>query len=112
MKANTLDTEHNEQTTEAFKKAEKEFAVDLSLLVDKTARDEKTLNAIAAIEKDQQESIFYPYRPHRSHLTTRFVLLLYNDNIVILEVMRTIIIAMLQQEHPSAAKMDQSAETF
>ena len=82
------------------------------MLVDETARDMKILNAIAAIEKRQLNKIFYPYRPHIIHLTTRFGLLFYNDKIVIPETMRTAIIAMLHQGHPSATKMDQSAETF
>ena len=112
IKANTLDIEHNAQTTEAIEKAETEFALDLPLLVDETARDVKLLNVNAAIDKDQLESILYPYRPHRSHLTTRFGLLFYNDKIVTPEAMRTTIIAMLPQEHPSAAKTDKSAEAF
>ena len=82
------------------------------MLVDETARDVKILSAIAAIEKDQPEDIFYPYRPHRSHLTTRFGLMFYHDKSVIPEAMRTTIIAMLHQGHPSAAKMDQSAAAF
>ena len=64
------------------------------------------------MEKDQLENIFYPYRPHRSHLTTRFGLLFYNDKIVVPQAMRTTIIAMLHQGHPSTTKMDQSAEAF
>ena len=40
--------------------------------MDEAERYVKTLNAIAAIQKDQLESVFYLYRPHRSHLTTRF----------------------------------------
>ena len=55
-----------------LKKAENDFALDLPLLVDETARDVKILNTIAAIEQQQLESIFYPYRPHRLHLSTRF----------------------------------------
>ena len=82
------------------------------MLVDETARDMKILNAIAAIEKEHLEDIFYPYRPHRSHLTTKFRLLFYNDKIVIPETMRTTIIVMLHQEHPSTTKMDKSAEAF
>ena len=82
------------------------------MLVDETARDVMILSAIAAIEKDQPEDIFYPYRPHRSHLTTRFGLMFYHDKSVIPEAMRTTIIAMLHQGHPSAAKMDQSAAAF
>ena len=50
------------------------------MLVDETARVMKIPNAIAAVEKGQFEGIFYPYRPHRSHLTTRFGLLFYNAN--------------------------------
>ena len=71
VKSNTMETDHRERTAETKTKAEKDFALDLPLLVDETARDEKIVNAITAIEKDQLESIFYPYRPHRSHLTTR-----------------------------------------
>ena len=109
-KTTTLNTEKNEKTVEVIKKAEKDFALDLPLLVDETARDVKNLNTRAAIEKQQLESIFYPYRPHRLHLSTRFGLLLYNDKLVIPESMRSTIIAMLQQRHTSIAKMDQLAE--
>ena len=112
VKTNTMDDEHNENTEETLKKAEKDFALDLPMLVDETARDVKILSAIAALEKDQPEDIFYPYRPHRSHLTTPLGLMFYNDRIVISEAMRTTIIAMLHQGHPSAAKMDQSATAF
>ena len=67
------------------------------------------LSAIAALEKEQPEDIFYPCRPHRNHLTTRFGLLFYNDKIIIPENMWTTVIAMLHQGHPSATKMDQLA---
>ena len=80
--------------------------------MDETARDVKILNPIAAIEKQQLESIFYPYRPHRLHFSTRFGLLFYNDKIVIPENMRSTIIAILHQGHTSTAKMDQLAEAF
>ena len=76
-------------------KSQKDFALDLPLLVDETARDVKILDAIAAIEKQQLDDIFYPYRPHQLHLSTRFGLLFYNDRIVIPENMRTTVIAML-----------------
>ena len=82
------------------------------MLVEETARDTKILNAITAVEKNQIEEIFYPFRPHRHHLTTRFGLLFYNDKIVIPEAMRSTIIAMLHQGHPSATKMDQSSAAF
>ena len=111
-KTNTLVSEQNEKTADVIKKAEKDFALDLPLLVDETARDVKILNTIAAIEKQQLETIFYPYRPHRLHLSTRFGLLFYNDKIVIPENMRSTIIAMLHQGHTSTAKMDQLAEAF
>ena len=109
---NTMNPEQNESTAETKKKAEKNFILDLALLVDETARDIKILNTIAAIEKQHLESIFYPYRPHRLHLSTRFGLLFYNDKIVIPENMRSTIIAMLHQGHISTAKMDQLAEAF
>ena len=109
---NTLDSEQNKKTADVVKKAEKDFALDLPLLVYETARDVKILNTIAAIEKQLLESIFYPYRPHRLHLSTRFGLLFYNDKIVIPENMRSTIIAMLHQGHTSTAKMDHLAETF
>ena len=70
VKTNILDDEHNERTEETIKKAEKDFALDLPMLVEETARDTKILNAITAVEKNQIEEFFYPYRPHRHHLTT------------------------------------------
>ena len=42
-KKNTLDSEQNEKTADVIKKAEKDFALDLPLLVDETARDVKIL---------------------------------------------------------------------
>ena len=53
-----METDHRERTAETIKKAEKDFALDLPLLVDETARDEKILIAITVIKKDQLESIF------------------------------------------------------
>ena len=112
VKTNTLNNEHNERTEETIKRAEKDFALDLLMLVEDTVRDVKILNAITAIERIQIEEVFYPYRPHRYRLTTRFGLLFYNDKIVIPEAMRTTIIAMLHQGHPSATKRDQSSTAF
>ena len=111
-KMNLLNPEQNEKTAEAIQSSERDFVLHLPLLVDKTARDIKILNTIGAIEKQQLDSIFYPYRPHRLHLSTGFGLLFYNDKIVIPENMRTTFIAMLHHGHISAVKMDQFAETF
>ena len=112
-KLNTLEPEQNEKTADVLKKAEKDdFALDLPLLVDETARNVKILNTTAAIEQQQLESIFYPYCPHRLHLSTRFGLLFYNDRIIIPENMRSTIIAMLHHGHISKNKMEQLAEAF
>ena len=107
-----MDDEQNKHTEETIKRAEKDFALDLPMLVDETARDVKILSAFATLEKNQPEDIFYPYRPDRNHLTSRFGLLVYNDKIIIPENMWTTIIAMLHQGHPSATKMDQLAAAF
>ena len=97
VKANTMDDDQNEHSEETTKRAENDFALDLPMLVDETARDVKILSAIAALEQDQPEYLFYPYHPHRNHLTTRFGLLFYNDKIIILENMRSTVIAMFHQ---------------
>ena len=110
-KMNILNPDQNEKTAGANQRAE-DFALDLPLLVDESARDIKILNAKAAIEQQQLDSIFYPYRPHRLHLSTRFGLLFYNNKIVSPENMRTTNIAMLHHGHISAAKMDHLAEAF
>ena len=68
-KRNTMEPELKEKTTEAIQSAEKNFALDLSMLVEETARDVKILNAISALESNQIDSIFYSYRPHRNHYT-------------------------------------------
>ena len=112
VKTDTKDDEQNEHTEETVERAEKDLALDLQMLVDETARDVKILSAIAALEKNQLEDKFYPYRPHRSHLTTSFDLLFYNDKIIIPDIMRTTIIAMLHRRHPSATKMDQLTAAF
>ena len=57
---NTMEMERNEKTTEAIQNAEKNFALDLPLLVEETARDDKILRAIATIEADQTHFMFYP----------------------------------------------------
>ena len=111
-KINMQDQEQKENTADTLKRAEKDFALDLPLLVDETARDVKILNTIAAIEQQQLESIFYTYRPHRAHLSTRFGLLFYNDRIVIPENLRSTVIAMLHHGHVSRNKMEQLAQAF
>ena len=111
-KLNTIEAEENEKTTEAIQNAEKKFAFELTLLVEETARDVKILSAIATIKADQADNTFYPYQPHRSHLTTRFAMLFYNDRIVIHEVMRTSVVAMLHHGHGAADKMEKASEAF
>ena len=82
------------------------------MLVEETAQDAKILDAIIALEAGKIDGIFYPYRPHREHLETRFGLLFYNDRIVIPEAMKSTIIAMLHHGHVSINIMDKSAEAF
>ena len=69
------------------------------MLVEETARNVKILNAISALEANQIESISYPYRPHRSHLSTRFGLLCYNDKVITPGAMRTTVVTMLHHGH-------------
>ena len=111
-KRNVLPEERNEKTAETIRRAERDFSMDLPLLVEETAQDAKILDAIIALEAGKGDGIFYPYRPHREHLETRFGLLFYNDRIVIPEAMRSTIIAMLHSGHVSINKMDKSAEAF
>ena len=112
VKQNTLPEERNEKTTETIRRAERDFSMDLPLLVEETAQDTILLDAIIALEAGKADGIFYPYRPHREHLETRFGLLFYNDRIVIPEAMRSTIIVMLHSGHVSINKMDKSAEAF
>ena len=42
------------------------------MLVEETAQDAKILDAIIALAAGKIDGIFYPYRPHREHLDTRF----------------------------------------
>ena len=74
VKTNSMDDENNEHTEETIKRAEKDFSLDLPMLVDETARDVKILSAIAALEMDQPEDIFYPYCPHRNYQIWPFVI--------------------------------------
>ena len=111
-KLNTQPEDRNQKTTETIRKAEKDFALDLPVLVEETAQDTKILEAIIALENGRKEDLFFPYRPHREHLETRFGLLFYNDRIVIPEAMRSTVLAMLHNGHTSVTKMDNLAEAF
>ena len=111
-KLNTLREKRNQKTAETIRRAEKDFALDLPLLVEETAQDTKILDAINALEAGRKEDLFFPYRPHREHLETQFGLLFYNDRIVIPEAMRSTIIAMLHSGQVSVTKTDKSAEAF
>ena len=82
------------------------------MLVEETARDVKILNAISALESNQIESIFYPYRPHRNHLSTRYCLLFYNEKVIVPEAIGTTVVAMLHHGHAAVDKMSQAAEAF
>ena len=109
---NTLPEIRNEKTADTIKKAERDFAMDLPMLVEETAQDAKILDALIALETGKLDGIFYPYRPHREHLETLFRSLFYNDRIVIPEATRSMIIAMLNHGHVSINKMDKSTEAF
>ena len=111
-KQNVLPKERNEKTAETIRRAERDFFMDLPLLVEEIALDAKILDAIIALEAGKEDGIFYPYRPHREHLETRFGLFFYNDRIVIPEAMRSTIIAMLHSGHVFINKMDKLAEAF
>ena len=111
-KQNTLPENRNEKTAETIKRTEKDFAMDLPMLVEETAQDAKILITIITLEAGMIDGIFYPYRPHRENLKTRSGLLFYIDRIVIPEAMRSTIIAMLHHGHVSINKMDKSAEAF
>ena len=50
----------DEKTTESIETAEKEFAMDLPLLVDETAEDAKILKTITSIANYRTDDIFYP----------------------------------------------------
>ena len=62
-KLNAMETEQKDKTAGAIQKAEKNFALDLPMMVEETARDVENLNAISTLQSNQIESIFYPYRP-------------------------------------------------
>ena len=49
-KVNTMEAEQKRKTAAAIQKAEKNFALELPMLVEETARDVKLLNAISALE--------------------------------------------------------------
>ena len=108
-KANLQDETQKQLTNGAIKKAELDFALDLPLLVEEMTRDMKILN-VSAKETDNTKGMFYPYQPHRNHLTTRFGLLFYNDKDIKLESMRSTIVAMLHQGDVAVTKMDEAAE--
>ena len=49
-KQNTLPEDRNGKTAKTIKKAEKDFSMDLPLLVDETAQDAKMLDGIIPLE--------------------------------------------------------------
>ena len=69
-KFKAMEKLQNKNTTEAIQRAEKDFSLNLRLLLDETVREVKILNAISAIATDRVESSFYPDRPHRNHSPT------------------------------------------
>ena len=65
-KLNAMETEQKEKTAEAIQKAEKNFALDLLMLVEETAREVKILNAISALESNQirvSSTLTVPQKP-------------------------------------------------
>ena len=110
-KTNSLSDDLNERTGERIKKAERDFALDLNLLANESAKDSKIMGTISAIENERPELIFNPYRNHQSHLITRFGLLFYNDRIVIPENIRGMMVSMLHQGHAATTKMELAAES-
>ena len=60
-KQNTLPEERNGKLAAMIKRAEKDFAMDLPLLVEETAQDTKILDPIVALETGKSENIFNAY---------------------------------------------------
>ena len=52
-KGNTMEPELKENTAETIQRAEKNFALNIPMLVEETARDVKILNTISALESNQ-----------------------------------------------------------
>ena len=88
------------------------FISDLKTFVTETTNEEKLLKTLVYLERRTSEQIFDDYKPYKKQLSTRFVVVFYEDRIIIPKALRTTIIMLLHKGHAAINKMTAAAKPF
>ena len=97
---------------QAVRKTEKNFSIDLQLLMTETTNDPNLLKTLVCLERQQHDLIPEEYQLHKKKLSSRFGLVFIEDKIIVPKNLRTTIISLLHKGHPAIKKMSLAARHF
>ena len=94
------------------RETEKKFATDLQLLMTETTNDPKLLETLVCLERKQYDSISEEYNQYKRKLSTRYVVVFFEEKIIVPTNLRTTVITLLHKGHPAINKMTMAAKHF
>ena len=91
---------------------EQQFTTDLKTIATETTNDEKSLKTLVCLERRTLEQIPDEYKRYQKQLSTRFGVVIYEDQIIIPKALRTTIIMLLHKGHAAINKMTAAVKPF
>ena len=98
---------------QAVRETEKSFSTDLQLLMNETTNDPNLLKTLVCLERQQHELIPDEYQMYKRKLSSRFCLLVFmEDRIIVPKNLRFRVISLLHKGHSAINKMTLAARHF
>ena len=91
---------------ETIRQAEQKFTTDLKTIATEATNDETILKTLVCLERRTSEQVPDEYKPYQKQLSTRFVVVFYEDP------PKTTIIMLLHKGHAAINKMTAAAKPF
>ena len=110
--ASHVQEENKWNLEETIRQAEQNFATDLRTIAKETTNDENLLKTLVCLERRTLEQIPEEYKGYQKQLSMRFVVVIYDDRIIIPKSLRTTIIMLLHNGHAAINKMTAAAKPF
>ena len=108
--ASHVQEENKWDLEETIRQAEQKIATDLRTIAKETTNDEKLLKTLVCLERGTLEQIPEEYKSYQKQLSTRFGVVVYDDQINIPKSLRTTIIMFLHKKHAAIYKMTAAAK--
>ena len=110
--ANHIQENKEWNLEETIKQAEQKFSTDLKMNAMETRNDNKLPKTIVCLERKTTTQIPEEYKQYTENLSTRFVVMFYDDKIIVPKSLRSTVITLFHKRHPSNNKMSHAAKPF